>query len=122
MVGDYPGLFAGMLGNHLPASVGKLVHVGDERVAGELTAQLAGTRGHGAGGAGGIGPAVTGGPESEDDVGEVVYERLLFPDVGVADDVRFDADRVEHALDVVEPVGLVGAGGETYGAAGVPAG
>ena len=84
-------LFAGVpvsnLGRDLPAAVWQLGDVRDERVAGDLGAELAGADGHGVGGPGGVGPAIVGGVESQDHVVDGLHEGGHGADFVVTDEV-----------------------------------
>ena len=111
-----------LVGGDLPAAVRELVDGGDERVAGDLGAELTGADGHGVGGAGGVRPAVVGRPEAEDDVVGGSHEGHPLANLVRADEVRFDAEGAEDALDVAVPVGLVLGDGEADCAAAVPTG
>ncbi len=106
--------------DHLPAVVGKLVHIGDQRVAVDLAAQLPGAFDHGRGDAGRVGPAVVGGPAAHQHVGHV-HERPVVEDLRGLDQVVLDANQVEHPADVAEPVHLVAVERQADGAGAVPA-
>ena len=106
----------------LPAAVGQAAHVGDQGVAADLAAEVAGAPGHGVGAARRVGPAVVGGVEPELHVAEVLQQGMALPDLVVADQVRLDADLGEHGVDVAVPVDLVVGAGQPDGAAAVPAG
>ena len=106
----------------LPASVGQLAHVGDQAVAPDLAAQVAGPPGHGVGAARRVGPAVVRGVEPELHVAEVLQQRMALADLVGADQVRLDADLGEHGVHVAVPVHFVVGAGQPDGAAAVPAG
>ena len=109
-------------GDDLPAPVGQVVHVGDQRVPPYLAAQVAGTSGHGIGAARRVGPAVVGGVEADLDIAEVLQQRMPLADLGRTDQVRLDTDLGEHGVDVAVPVDLVVGAGQPDGSASVPAG
>ena len=109
-------------GDDLPAPVGQVVHVGDQRVAPYLAAEVAGAPGHGIGAARRVGPAVVGGVEAGLDVAEVLQQRVALADLGWTDHVRLDADLGEHGVHVAVPVDLVVGAGQPDGPASVPAG
>ena len=117
VVGDDPTL----LGDDFPSTVWELVHVEAAIVAADLGAELAGARSHGVGGCRRVGPPVTGRPEAHCYVGLDLDEGGQFLGFGRRYEVRFDADRREHAVDVTEPVHLVLVARQANRSAAVPA-
>ena len=110
-----------LLGNHLPFAARALLGVEHPVAQHDLGAAHARTLGHGVGRAGRVGVAVVGRVGARQDALDV-QQRMQVLDLVGADDVHLDAEVGELALDVAEPVDLVGLGRQADRAAAVPAG
>ncbi len=116
VLGDDPAL----LRDDLPAAVGELVHVEHAVVAGDLGAEPAGAGRHCVGGGRWIGPPVAGRVKPHGDAVEI-QQGMQLGDLARSDEVGLDADELQDAVDVAEPIDFVRGPRQSHCSASVPA-